>query len=264
MTIEWRPVIGYEGLYEVSSDGQVRSITHEVDVSRQGKKIRQVRRGNLRAQATNRKGYKSLLLYKNGKARSFVVHRLVLEAFVGPGLGLQACHNNGIPDDNRVENLRWGSTSDNVLDQVSHGTHHHARKTHCLQGHPYDEQNTLYTKRGRSCRTCTRQRMANRRTAYLEQLQEAAHRMSSDAKSPLKWKRIATWDLSPLAQVLLVADGINVQYKISRAGTADKPSWSLYLRKPDGTEERWCVSNRLRDIRSYAASLEARVTGGAA
>ena len=49
--------------------------------------------------------------------------RLVLEAFVGPcPEGMEACHNNGDPADNRLENLRWDTRSANALDAVRHGT----------------------------------------------------------------------------------------------------------------------------------------------
>lgn len=165
MTCEWRPVVGFEGLYEVSSDGQIRGLDRVIINPIHGKLVRQVRRGFVMAQRTNYKGYKTVNLHKNGRAHQAIVHRVILEAFVGPGGGLQGCHNNGDPGDNRIENLRWGTTSDNVLDQVTHGTHHHARKTHCAQGHPFDEQNTLRTKRGRQCRKCNRTNMAKRRAA---------------------------------------------------------------------------------------------------
>jgi hypothetical protein len=55
---------------------------------------------------------------------------------------MEGCHRNDVPDDNRVENLRWDTRSANVLDSVRNGTHGMASKTHCPQGHPYDEANT--------------------------------------------------------------------------------------------------------------------------
>lgn len=74
--------------------------------------------------------------------------------------------------------------------------------------------------------------------------------------SAVRWKKVASWDLSRNEQVVWIADGRDVQYKVTRAGTADKPSWSLYTRQPDGIEERWCVSNRLYDIKHYAVAME--------
>lgn len=55
---------------------------------------------------------------------SFLVHRLVLEAFVGPcPEGMEGCHNNGDPADNRLANLRWDTKSANAKDSIRHGTH---------------------------------------------------------------------------------------------------------------------------------------------
>lgn len=80
----------------------------------------------------------------------------MLTAFVGPcPPGMMARHRNGNPADNRVENLRWGTQSENMLDAVEHGTHNNARKTHCKRGHPFNEANTMMLSSGsRSCRTC--------------------------------------------------------------------------------------------------------------
>ena len=56
--------------------------------------------------------------------RTLSVHRLVLETFVGPcPEGMEACHNNGVRTDNRVENLRWDTHSANSQDAIKHGTH---------------------------------------------------------------------------------------------------------------------------------------------
>ena len=57
------------------------------------------------------------------EGRDHRVHRLVLELFVGPCPdGMEACHNNGISSDNRVENLRWGTRKENQNDRNIHGT----------------------------------------------------------------------------------------------------------------------------------------------
>jgi hypothetical protein len=72
---------------------------------------------------------------------------------------MEACHNDGDPDNNVAGNLRWDTKSANARDRRRHGTDAAARKTHCPQGHSYDEANTYLTKEGwRWCRTC---RLAN-------------------------------------------------------------------------------------------------------
>lgn len=66
------------------------------------------------------------------KDRHVFVHRMVLETFVGPKPSEihQACHNNGIPTDNRVENLRWDDPKNNVRDRIRHGTYQIGEKNH--------------------------------------------------------------------------------------------------------------------------------------
>ena len=67
--------------------------------------------------------YLRVQLWMKGRAYSRFVHRLVLEAFVGPcPLGMECCHNNGNASDNRLENLRWDSHKANCCDTVRHGT----------------------------------------------------------------------------------------------------------------------------------------------
>lgn len=60
---------------------------------------------------------------RDGKARSLLVHRLVIETFVGPKPeGMECRHLNGISTDNRLENLQWGTHKQNGADSVAHGT----------------------------------------------------------------------------------------------------------------------------------------------
>lgn len=71
-------------------------------------------------------GYKTVGLrpdvgIKNGGSKRLRVHILVLEAFIGlRPTGMECCHNNGIRLDNRLENLRWGTTKSNAQDTVKH------------------------------------------------------------------------------------------------------------------------------------------------
>jgi hypothetical protein len=68
-------------------------------------------------------GYEGVTLRRGGKYHRLKVHRLVLEAFTGPRpAGHEACHNNGIPTDNRLANLRWDTRRGNAADRVVHGT----------------------------------------------------------------------------------------------------------------------------------------------
>lgn len=78
-----------------------------------------------------RGGYLAVKI-SNGRqgAKTVCVHTLVLTAFVGPRPnGMEACHRNGDPTDNRIENLYWGTRSDNVKDMLRHGTYAKVRPT---------------------------------------------------------------------------------------------------------------------------------------
>ena len=53
-----------------------------------------------------------------------LIHQIVLETYVGPcPIGMEACHNNGVRTDNRLENLRWDTRKANHADAIKHGTH---------------------------------------------------------------------------------------------------------------------------------------------
>lgn len=117
---EWRPVVGYEGFYSVSSLGRVRSEERYVRHNLGGLSLKKQR---VRKQSVDADGYCSVVLSHGGKNRGFRVAALVLGAFVGPRPdGYMACHNNGVRDDNRPENLRWDTIEGNFADKRLHGT----------------------------------------------------------------------------------------------------------------------------------------------
>lgn len=115
----WKPVVGHEGRYEVSSLGRVRSLERRVRlVSKSGTEVSRAVPERILRPAEDSAGYLSVCL---GAVRSRRVHQLVLEAFVGPPEGQHALHANGDKKDNREENLRYGSRSDNMIDLFYHG-----------------------------------------------------------------------------------------------------------------------------------------------
>ena len=114
----WMPVVGWEGVYEISSAGRVKSLERTARIF--GGHVRRVRERILSQGYSV--GYKFVSL-KNNRRLSIKVHRLVLEAFIGPcPHGMECCHNNGDRTDNRLENLRWDTPRNNCGDAVKHGT----------------------------------------------------------------------------------------------------------------------------------------------
>lgn len=151
---EWVAVPGYEGSYEVSTCGRVRSL----DRYSEGRGNRRLIRGQL-LRLGNSGGHLNVAFRKDGRAKSRYVHHVVLEAFVGPRPeGYLACHNDGNPLNNSVENLRWDTPANNLLDMVNHGVHWQAFKTHCPAGHPYTPENLIAKRYGRDCRICANAR----------------------------------------------------------------------------------------------------------
>ena len=119
MVEEWRPIAGWEGLYEVSNYGQVKTVSRKIrrglgEYFFKGGVVKPIEMGN---------GYLAVNLTRSGKREQRLVHRIVLESFVGKSpSGFQACHNNGIRSDCRLENLRWDSVIANHEDKRKHGT----------------------------------------------------------------------------------------------------------------------------------------------
>ena len=143
----WKPVVGYEGLYEVSDQGRVKSFYKSAT-------------GKIRQPVDDTHGYWDLMLSKNGTSKHHKVHWLVLEAFVGPRpQGYYGCHKNDVRKDNRLENLYWGTPKENSRDTLQNGGHLSTKQTHCVNGHEYTSSNTQINSRGaRECRVCIRAR----------------------------------------------------------------------------------------------------------
>ena len=126
-TEEWRPVVKYEGAYEVSNLGNVRSVDR--CIVRNGSPARlRGRQRSLKAQAT---GHMNVTLSLENVFTTVRVHRLVAEAFLGPiPDGAQVHHIDGDPANNRVENLKFGSPAENSLDMIAHGRSTRGRRAH--------------------------------------------------------------------------------------------------------------------------------------
>ena len=107
MSESWRWIEGYEGVYEVSSAGRVRSFAKYPD----GRFLRPGR--------MNRFGHLSVMLGRDGGSKT--VHSLVMSAFSGPRpKGADVAHLNGVGSDNRLHNLKYTSRSENNLHVAVH------------------------------------------------------------------------------------------------------------------------------------------------
>lgn len=116
---EWKSIRGYEGLYEISSLGRVRSLDRKVKVNYGIEHYKTLKGVVLKCQK-DRYGYLYIPLSKNGHKQKLKVHRLVAEAFI-PNPNNKPCidHINTIKDDNRVENLRWVTYEENMNNELT-------------------------------------------------------------------------------------------------------------------------------------------------
>ena len=154
----WRPIPGYEGLYEVSDFGRARSVDRwyvRTDNRRYFFK------GKILRQSITSNGYLTVTLRKNGTTRRKTMHRLVLLTFEGQcPAGMETCHNNGKRTDNRLSNLRWDTGSNNKVDTILHGNNPQSKKTHCPRGHLLKDPNLRRRKKRehRECLSCDKAR----------------------------------------------------------------------------------------------------------
>lgn len=117
---QWKDVVGWEGYYQVSNQGNVKSLKRK-GVTAFGE--RDYAGYNLNP-VKCKNGYIAVNLTKQGLRNQKHIHVLVLEAFIGERpYKYDACHNNGIKTDCKLENLRWDTRSNNHKDKIAHGTY---------------------------------------------------------------------------------------------------------------------------------------------
>lgn len=109
----WKDIPGYERIYQVSNLGNIkRLVGYKCLIER-----------ILKSASCNKYGHQFVCLYKNNIRKEYLVHRLILETFIGPCLlGMECRHLDGNPRNNRLANLCWGTKSENIQDRIIHGT----------------------------------------------------------------------------------------------------------------------------------------------
>lgn len=107
----WKDIENYEGLYQVSNLGRVRSLDRVVTNYRGSF----IKKGEIKAQSNLSKGYKGVCLCKDGKQKTHKVHRLVAQAFLpNPNNLPQVNHKDEDKTNNRVDNLEWCDNEYNI------------------------------------------------------------------------------------------------------------------------------------------------------
>lgn len=136
----WKPVSGYEGYYEVSSLGRIRSVERYV---KQSEHLRYVK-PRIKKIIVGRYGYPMVTLCKDGESRQYRVHRIIADAFIpNPDNKPFVDHINTDRDDFRIENLRWVDAGENARNPNT--------MTHC-------RENTYTKERSRKILETTRRK----------------------------------------------------------------------------------------------------------
>jgi len=124
----WRPIPGYEGYYECSDLGNVRSIDRLIG--------NRLFKGKILKRLLGSHGYYTVVLSKDGKVKTRTIHSLVMLTFIGPPPeGLEVLHGEGGPADNSLSNLKYGTRSENMHDMRRDGTNFYLNKSRCPRGH---------------------------------------------------------------------------------------------------------------------------------
>jgi hypothetical protein len=109
---KWKPIKGYEGYYEVSNDGLVRSLDRYVAGRLPG--VKRFAKGKELTSVPDGYGYPFICLNKKSRKKYKKIHQLVAETFIGKEKGKQVNHKDGDPSNNCVENLEYVTPKENT------------------------------------------------------------------------------------------------------------------------------------------------------
>ena len=128
----WKDIKGYEGMYQVSNMGNVRSADRIVHIKQAHCEYDELREGRIVKGLPRRHGYLAVFLYKDGQRRQESIHRLVAEAFCRKQDGdTDVNHKNENKTDNRASNLEWCTHKENS----NYGTAQERRLQTCRERH---------------------------------------------------------------------------------------------------------------------------------
>ena len=205
MTSElWRPIRHYEGYYEVSTFGRVRSVPR-ILLRADGVPMRM--KGQILTLVPTPAGYRQVLLSKGGKPKQFSVHVLVLTTFLGDRPpGMVGCHGPLGSSVDSVDNLYWGTHSVNSLDRQRDGTDRMRNRLLCPRSHVLTSPNLVestYKKNGRRvCKACSYA------ASYCRQAELKGEQLDIEAQAKYHYRRILARSLgltlSEARQVALI------------------------------------------------------------
>lgn len=128
--LRWLPIGGFEGIYEVSNDGRVRSVERIIDNGRGTYVLHSKEIAQHKWTRKRKTLYMQVSLRRNGVLKSTLVHKLVLTAFAGERDTNEQCrHLDGNSFNNNLSNLKWGTPQENVDDRTRHGRNQDGEKS---------------------------------------------------------------------------------------------------------------------------------------
>lgn len=114
----WKDIQGYEGYYQISNLGNVKSLDRKIHFN----KGFSIKKGQLLKPILTKKGYYKVELSKEQKGKRFYIHRLVaLHFLINPFNKEQVNHKNGVKTDNKIENLEWCTNLENQRHAIKNG-----------------------------------------------------------------------------------------------------------------------------------------------
>lgn len=126
----WKDVQGFEGYYQVSNQGRIKSLSRKVKC---GVSNFYMTREIILSPSLDKKGYYRVNLSKNSQRKTCLVHVLVASAFIpNPESKPQVNHKNGIKTDNTENNLEWATNQENIQHAYNNGLHPNGKRVLCV------------------------------------------------------------------------------------------------------------------------------------